>query len=129
MADELAGDGRTLALSGNADEREFVSAVIEQMRAPAINLAGKTSPWTLGALLQGAECVVVCDDPTVTLIADALKCRCVVVSTTALAHEPADESAGIEESESGSSEMIDLDDWVPTPQSCEPSCQAADIRA
>lgn len=129
VADELAGDGRTLALSGNADEREFASAVIEQMRAPAINLAGKTSPWVLGALLQGAECVVVCDDPTVTLIADALKCRCVVVSTTALAQEPADESAGSEESESASSEMIDLDDWVPTPQSCEPSCQAANIRA
>lgn len=81
VADELGGEGRTVVLSAAAGEQDLAAAVVSQMRSPAVNLAGRTDPWTLGALLEAAESVVVCDDPEVSCIAEALKCRSVVVST------------------------------------------------
>jgi ADP-heptose:LPS heptosyltransferase len=78
VADELGGDGRTVVLSAGPPESKLAAAVMSQMHSPAVNLAGRTDSWMLGALLEGAECVVMCDDQEASRIAEALKCRCVV---------------------------------------------------
>lgn len=82
VADAIAAQGRAIVLTGTAGERELVSAVRRAMRAPAVDLCGRTSLWTLGALIEGAAAII-CNDTGVSHIAAALATPSVVVSSGA----------------------------------------------
>jgi ADP-heptose:LPS heptosyltransferase len=79
VADRLASEGRTVVLPGAASETELVAAVQRVMHQRAVNLAGRTSLWSLGALIDQAR-LVVCNDTGVSHIAAALHTPSVVVS-------------------------------------------------
>ena len=79
LTDALAESGRRVVLTGGAPEAEIVNALAACMRHEAVNLCGRTSLWTLGALIEGAERVV-CNDTGVSHIAAALGRPSVVVS-------------------------------------------------
>jgi ADP-heptose:LPS heptosyltransferase len=82
VADAIATAGRTVVLTGAASEADVVDAVRRAMRRPAVDLAGRTSLWTLGALLQDAERLV-SNDTGVSHVAAALGVPSVVVSSGA----------------------------------------------
>ena len=79
VADRLAAAGRSIVLTGGAPETDLVNTVAAAMRAPCVNLVGRTSLWVLGALIEGAE-QVVCNDTGVSHIAAALGRPSVVIS-------------------------------------------------
>lgn len=79
VADRLAESGRTVVLIGGAPEAPLVGRLAAQMRQPAVNLVGRTSLGSLGALVAGAERVV-CNDTGISQIAAALQVPSVVVS-------------------------------------------------
>lgn len=85
VADAIAADGRIIVLTGTADETGLVAQVAQHMRAPAVNLCGKTSLWTLGVLVEHAAGVV-CNDTGISHIAAALRTPSVVVSCGADSH-------------------------------------------
>jgi lipopolysaccharide heptosyltransferase II len=80
LARWIAAAGRTVVLTGTAREEPLVNAVAAAMPCKSLNLAGRTSLWMLGALVQGAECVV-CNDTGISHIAAALRRPSVVVSS------------------------------------------------
>ncbi|MDB5817449.1 MAG: ADP-heptose--lipooligosaccharide heptosyltransferase [Rhizobacter sp.] len=82
VADRLAANGYTVVLTGTAGEAEVVARVEAAMTAPAVNLAGRTSLWTLGALIECAQ-LLVSNDTGVSHIASALRTRSVVISSGA----------------------------------------------
>lgn len=82
VANEMAENGRTVVLTGAASEVPLADAVQAAMKQPCVNLAGRTSLWTLGALLEGAE-QLVSNDTGVSHMAAALKCPSVIVSSGA----------------------------------------------
>jgi ADP-heptose:LPS heptosyltransferase len=79
VADALADDGHTLVFTGTAGERALVDGIVARLRRPALNLAGRTSLFTLGALLARAR-LLVCNDTGVSHVAAALGTPSVVVS-------------------------------------------------
>lgn len=79
VADRIAETGRTVVLTGGGPEAPLVDRLAAVMRAPAVNLVGRTSLWALGALIAGAERVV-CNDTGVSHIAAALQVPSVVIS-------------------------------------------------
>jgi ADP-heptose:LPS heptosyltransferase len=79
VADALAERGLAIVLTGSAAERPLVRAVAAQMRAPALDLAGRTSLWDLGALVEWAR-QVVCNDTGILHIAAALGTPSVTVA-------------------------------------------------
>jgi ADP-heptose:LPS heptosyltransferase len=79
VADAIAQRGRTVVLTGAASEAALVAEVRNHMREPAMDLSGRTSLWTLGALVEGAEAVV-CNDTGLSHIAAALQRPSVVVA-------------------------------------------------
>ena len=79
VADTLAGRGFTIVLTGTPGEATLARRVAEAMRHPAVNLAGRTTLWTLGALIEHAR-LVVCNDTGVSHVAAALGTASVVVS-------------------------------------------------
>lgn len=79
VADRLIEDGRTVVLTGGVPESELVNAVADCMTHEPVNLAGCTTLWTLGALIEGAERVL-CNDTGVSHIAAALRRPSVVVN-------------------------------------------------
>lgn len=79
VADAMAEKGYSVVLTGTASETLLASSVMNTMQQPAISLVGQTSLWTLGALLERAECLV-CNDTGVSHIAAALGTPSVVVS-------------------------------------------------
>lgn len=79
VADALARDGRTVVLTGSAEEAPLAAEIAARMQAPAVDLVGRTTLWTLGALIGGAE-FVVCNDTGISHVAAALGCPSVVVS-------------------------------------------------
>ncbi len=79
VADRLVEQGLRIVLTGTAAEAARVAQVERAMAAPAVNLAGRTSLWTLGALIQGAR-LLVCNDTGVSHVAAALGTPSVVVS-------------------------------------------------
>lgn len=79
-ADALAGRGFAVLLTGTAGEAELTGAIARAMRAPAIDLAGRTPLGMLAALLAGAR-LLVCNDTGVSHLADALRVPSVVIST------------------------------------------------
>lgn len=80
VSDELAGAGFKIVLTGGKEEETLVASVSSMMKAPHVNLAGKTDLGTLGALLKGAR-LLVCNDTGVSLMAAALKVPSVVILT------------------------------------------------
>jgi ADP-heptose:LPS heptosyltransferase len=80
VADVIASHGRTVVLTGSAAEAELIAELAARMRAPAVNLAGRTSLWTLGAVVEGAEWVV-CNDTGISHVAAALQRPSVVISS------------------------------------------------
>ncbi len=80
VADALADAGHTVLLTGSAAEAALTQAVAAAMRQPALDLAGRTTLWTLGALVERAA-LVLCNDTGISHIAAALGTRSVVVSS------------------------------------------------
>jgi ADP-heptose:LPS heptosyltransferase len=80
VADALAGDGFEIVLTGTAGEAALTAAVQAAMRAPAVDLTGKTALGSLGALLSGAA-LLVCNDTGVSHIAAALRLPSVVIAS------------------------------------------------
>jgi ADP-heptose:LPS heptosyltransferase len=78
VADALADGGLRVVLTGSEPERRLVGEVAASTRAPAVDLAARTSLGTLAALLEGAE-LLVCNDTGVSHLAAALGVRSVVV--------------------------------------------------
>jgi ADP-heptose:LPS heptosyltransferase len=76
---EFVRHDRQDVITGTAAEAPLAEAVRQAMRAPAVSLAGKTTLWTLGALIKGAR-LLVCNDTGVSHIATALRTPSVVVS-------------------------------------------------
>ncbi len=79
VADALAERGLQIVLTGTAGERELVAQVQRHMRHRALDLAGRTTLWTLGALLERAQ-LLVCNDTGVQHVAAALGTASVAVS-------------------------------------------------
>lgn len=80
VADRLAEQGCHIALTGGPGEVELTRAVAQAMKAPARDLAGRTSLWSLGALVERAS-LVVCNDTGISHVAAALRTPTVVVSS------------------------------------------------
>ena len=79
VANRLAAAGRTVVLTGTAQEAELIAALSAAIQYPVVNLAGRTNLWTLGALVEGADAVV-CNDTGISHVAAALGTPSVVVS-------------------------------------------------
>lgn len=79
VADALADRGFTVVLTGTAGEAGLVAELASRMHAPALNLAGRSSLWTLGALVESAA-LVVCNDTGLSHVAAALGRPSVVVA-------------------------------------------------
>jgi ADP-heptose:LPS heptosyltransferase len=82
VADALAQRGCRVVLTGTESEAALVHEVEQAMTQPALNLAGKTDLWALGALIEHAR-LLVCNDTGVSHIAAALGTPSVVVSSGA----------------------------------------------
>jgi ADP-heptose:LPS heptosyltransferase len=78
VADRLAAHGYRVVLTGTEKEAHLTASVALHMRAPAIDLAGKTSLGTLGALLSNAR-LVVSNDTGTSHVAAALKTPSVIL--------------------------------------------------
>jgi ADP-heptose:LPS heptosyltransferase len=80
VADALAAAGLVVALTGSAGEAGLTRTVARAMHAPALDCAGLTTLWTLGAMVERAA-LVVCNDTGISHVAAALGTRSVVVSS------------------------------------------------
>jgi len=80
VGDALAAGGLRVVLTGTAAERALTADVAAAMRAPALDLAGRTRLGALAALVAGARAVVTNDSGTSHLAA-ALQVPSVVVFT------------------------------------------------
>jgi ADP-heptose:LPS heptosyltransferase len=79
VADALAAEDLAIVLTGSAGEAPLTRAVADAMRAPCLDLTGRTSLWQLGALVEWAV-QVVCNDTGISHIAAALGTPSVVVA-------------------------------------------------
>jgi ADP-heptose:LPS heptosyltransferase len=82
VADALAQRGLRIVLTGSAPEAALTRSVRSHMTQPALDLAGRTSVFELGALVERAE-LVVCNDTGLSHIAAALGTPSVVISSGA----------------------------------------------
>lgn len=82
VARQLAGQGLQIVLTGGAAEAVLTHTLAQAIGGPCLDLAGRTSLWTLGALVDGATCVV-CNDTGISHIAAARGRPSVVVSSGA----------------------------------------------
>jgi ADP-heptose:LPS heptosyltransferase len=78
VADRLADEGLQIVLTGSADERDIVQAVMREMRSPALDLSGKTDLGGLAALIAQAR-MVVCNDTGISHVAAAVATPSVIV--------------------------------------------------
>lgn len=85
VADALAANGLAVVLTGTVAEQPLAGAVAAAMRAPCINLAGRTTLGAVAALIEGAR-LVVCNDTGVSHIAAALTTPSVVICSGADPH-------------------------------------------
>ena len=79
VGDALAAEGLRVVLTGTAGERSLTKQIQQGMREPAIDLAGRTTLGSLGALISRAR-LVVCNDTGVSHIAAAMRTPSVVVA-------------------------------------------------
>jgi len=79
VAEAIAARGRTIVLTGSPRETELVAQVEANMHYTPVNLCGRTTLWTLGALIESAEAVI-CNDTGISHIAAALCRPSVVIS-------------------------------------------------
>jgi ADP-heptose:LPS heptosyltransferase len=81
VADALAEAGLAIALTGSAcTEATLTRRLAAAMHAPALDLSGRTTLWSLAALVERAQ-LVVCNDTAISHIAAALGTPSVVVSS------------------------------------------------
>lgn len=80
VADRLAQRGWTIVLTGSAGEAPLVAELQGLMKHPSVNLAGRTTLWTLGALIARAR-LLLCNDTGVSHVAAALATPSVVVAS------------------------------------------------
>ncbi|GIV97740.1 MAG: LPS biosynthesis-related glycosyltransferase [Herpetosiphonaceae bacterium] len=78
VADALAAQGLQIVLTGSVAETEITAAVARAMRAPALDLAGKTGLGALAALLARGQ-MLICNDTGVSHLAAALLLPSVVI--------------------------------------------------
>ena len=79
VADTLAALGMQVVLTGTEAERGIVARVRGLMNRPALDLSGRTTLWTLGALIERSH-LLVCNDTGVQHVAAALGTPSVAVS-------------------------------------------------
>lgn len=82
VADALAAVGLGVVLTGTADEAPLLAAIRQNMRRPAIDLAGHTTLGTLAALVAAAD-LVVCNDTGMSHVAAAVGTPSVVICSGA----------------------------------------------
>ena len=86
VADALADQGMTAAITGTAAEKALASAVPAAARHPHVDLCGRTAtPWALGALVDAAA-LVVSNDTGVSHVAAALSTPSVIVASGSEVH-------------------------------------------
>lgn len=78
VGDAMVERGFRVVLTGTAAEKNIVSTVAETMRAPALDLTGRTSLGALAVLLRGAR-LLVCNDTGVSHLAAALRVPSAVI--------------------------------------------------
>ncbi len=78
VADRLAESGLRIVLTGSTQEQALTRAVMKAMRAPAIDLAGKTGLGALAALIAQAR-IVVCNDTGISHLAAAVATPSVII--------------------------------------------------
>jgi ADP-heptose:LPS heptosyltransferase len=79
VADALVERGFDVVVTGTAGEAELARNVTRRMRAPAVDLVGKTTLGTLTALIDGAQ-LLVSNDTGVRHVAAARGTPCVAVA-------------------------------------------------
>ena len=79
VADELAARGLSIVVTGTTDESALVREVAAHMRAPVIDVAGRTTFGVLTALVDGAR-LAVTNDTVVRHLAAAHGTPCVAVA-------------------------------------------------
>ena len=80
VANRLAAQGETIVLTGTEAEAAQVAALSAAIEFPTVNLAGRTSLWTLGALIEGAA-LVICNDTGISHVAAAVGTPSVVIAS------------------------------------------------
>lgn len=80
LGDALAAQGLAIVLTGTAEERALGWRIGQAMRAPVVNLIGRTSLGALGALMSRAR-LLVANDTAVSHLASALGLPSVIVVT------------------------------------------------
>lgn len=80
VADQLALDGFHVVLTGTLQEASLVRRVMHAMRAPAIDLSGRTSLGGLAAVVARAR-LVVCNDTGLSHVAAATGTPSVVIAS------------------------------------------------
>ncbi|WP_225895265.1 glycosyltransferase family 9 protein [Leptolyngbya sp. NIES-2104] len=78
IAEYLSQRGWQIVLTGTCAERGLTESIARLIKAPTINLAGRTSLGTLAALLEGCK-LLVCNDTGISHLAAALKVPSVVI--------------------------------------------------
>lgn len=80
VADAIAAWGLRVVLTGSVAEVELTQTVASMMKAPSLNLAGRTNLGALAVLLQDAR-LLICNDTGVSHLAAALKTKSVAIFT------------------------------------------------
>ena len=116
IGDRLAARGLRVVVTGTAEEADVTAAVTRAMRAPAVDLAGRTDLGALAVLVSGAR-LVVCNDTGISHLAAALRVPSVVVfsaSETARwapldrnRHRAVSASAGVERAWRQAGDLVD----------------------
>jgi ADP-heptose:LPS heptosyltransferase len=78
LADELSALGYQIVLTGSGEEAHLTQTVAEQMKAPAIDLGGKTRLGLLGALVSRAR-LVISNDTGMAHVAASLQIPSVIL--------------------------------------------------
>ncbi|MBD1846817.1 glycosyltransferase family 9 protein [Cyanobacteria bacterium FACHB-63] len=78
IGEHLAQKGWQIVLTGSCAERGLTEAIARLIKAPTINLAGRTSLGTLAAMLESCR-LLVCNDTGISHLAAALKVPSVVI--------------------------------------------------
>lgn len=82
VADGLAAQGLRIVLTGSSAERDVTDAVKDTMRAPALDMCGRTDLGALAALIAGAR-MVVCNDTGISHVAAAVATPSIVICSGA----------------------------------------------